>query len=350
MEKLYSIGDEIDGLHVLKNSTFSIRCEGTPSYQVALPQSYPGIFEFLLSRSNPSITTRLSEVIVDDVSKNSALTPKTLLESLYDSEEGSLINKTLAILIEQSNQTLQTLLQSMPEQWDPLQKKARLFFELTNSLSTLAEELGIGHIISLARDYSKHPTYIAGSLAQPYRVVGSFAATGVLESNSVQFTSEQVFCHQGHEADSMFFLLKGKVLVSSSNYVLASIDTPGECFGELAFFLGGKRTANLTATSGSAVLRVTKESLPDFLIEHPDMLLQIAQTLAQRLEQNFRKISFYSKPTVEELSVFIDACHRQSQTALETLLEDLRKVIRVSFNEKLMKFIHDATSATKKLT
>lgn len=260
------------------------------------------------------------------------------------------INKTLAQLLEQSNKTLRDLHRALPQEWDSCQRKTKLFFELTNDLSVLSKELGIGHLISLARDYTQTDTYHVGKLAEPVRLVSSISATRAIETGTIRFGSEQVFCHNGHDADSMYFLLEGKILVSSSEHTIASIDTPGECFGELAFFLDGTRTADLIATAQSAILRVTKESLPAFLDDHPQMLVQVGKTLAKRLEQNTQKIALYSKLSSPETPGSFGKCHDDAQNALKNLLNDLRKVIRISFNDRLMDFIREATVKIKTTT
>ena len=347
MDKLYSFGDPIDSCYVLENSSFSFQCKDTPSYTLSAPRSYLGTFELLLAESGASRDTRISEVSIDTTSKCAPISNNFTLKLLEDSDEGMAINKTLAQLLEQTNKTLRDLHRGLPHEWNSCQRKTKLFFELTNSLSLLSNELGIGHLISLARDYTQTDTYHVGKLVEPVRMVSSISATRAIETGTIRFESEQVFCHCGHDADSMYFLLEGKIFVSSSEHTIASIDTPGECFGELAFFLDGTRTADLVATARSAILRVTKESLPAFLADHPDMLLHIGKTLAKRLEQNTQKIALYSKLSSPETPGSVDKCHDDAQSALANLLNDLRKVIRISFNDRLMNFIREATVKIK---
>lgn len=348
MDKLYSFGDTLDSFYILEDSTFHFQGQGTPCFDISAPRSYLGVFEFLLAESGVGGDRRISQVCIETGSLCTPISKASILESLRNSEEGMIVNRTLALLLERSNETLRDLYRALPQEWNSCQKKAKLFFELTNSLSALSNELGIGHLILLARDYAQTSTYHIGKLVEPLRLVSSISATRAIETSAIRFGSEQVFCHTGHDADSMYFLLEGKIIVGSSGHILASIDTPGECFGELAFFLNGTRTADLVANAGSAILRVTKESLPVFLAEHPEMLLQVGKTLAKRLAQNIEKIDLYSKLSSAKDTESMYELHRDADDALENLLHDLRKVIRISFNERLMTFIRHATVEIKK--
>ena len=350
MDKLYSFGDPIDSCYVRENSSFSFQCKDTPTYTISAPRSYLGRFELLLAESGASLDTRTSEVSIDAPPKCTPINKSSILNLLEGSDAGMAINKTIAQLLEQSNKTLRDLHRALPQEWESCQRKTKLFFELTNDLSVLSKELGIGHLISLARGYTQTDTYLVGKLVEAVRLVSSISATRAIETGTIRFESEQVFCHSGHDADSMYFLLEGKILVSSSRHTIASIDTPGECFGELAFFLNGARTADLVATARSAILRVTKESLPAFLADHPDMLLHIGKTLAKRLEQNTQKIALYSKLSSPETPGAVGECHDKAQNSLKNLLNDLRKVIRISFNDRLMNFIREATVKIKTTT
>jgi CRP-like cAMP-binding protein len=140
----------------------------------------------------------------------------------------------------------------------------------------------------------------------------------------------------------MYVLLEGSVYVTKPNQILATIKEPGECFGELAFFLRSKRTADLVATAGTALLKLDNSTLPDFHGSHPDMFVQIAGTLAKRIHANFETLKRHNANSPEKAQMEAQSLDRSSQKTVTAFLERLRKFLRIASNFEISELISDA--------
>lgn len=90
---------------------------------------------------------------------------------------------------------------------------------------------------------------------------------------------------QGGKADVFYIVLRGRFTVLVGETPIAEIPI-GEPIGELAFFAGGLRTANVVAARDSEVLMLTCDAYDDLSIEIPDMGRSVLASVAGRLAKN----------------------------------------------------------------
>ncbi len=94
----------------------------------------------------------------------------------------------------------------------------------------------------------------------------------------------EVLVRQGEEADALYLVVSGRfhVLIDSTTKPVAEIG-PGTPIGEIAFFAGGRRTANVRAERDSLVLKLSREDFDQLAERSPSIWRAITATLAQRL-------------------------------------------------------------------
>ena len=94
----------------------------------------------------------------------------------------------------------------------------------------------------------------------------------------------ELLIRQGEEADALYLVVSGRfqVLLDGRASPVAEIG-PGSPIGEIAFFAGGQRTANVRAERDSLVLRLTREDFDQLAARSPGVWPAITATLAQRL-------------------------------------------------------------------
>jgi len=86
---------------------------------------------------------------------------------------------------------------------------------------------------------------------------------------------------EGDEAEGAYVLLSGRCAVSEGGKQVNVIE-PGELFGEIAGFGGGKRTATVTALVPCEVLILSADQLQRGFTDSPDLLRKTLQVLAGR--------------------------------------------------------------------
>lgn len=97
--------------------------------------------------------------------------------------------------------------------------------------------------------------------------------------------------HQGDPGDALYFLLRGRLQVWRE----ASIDrpaellgevVPGESVGEVGLLTHAPRTASTRAIRDSLLVRVDRATFERLAERHPELVLQLASSVAQRLQRN----------------------------------------------------------------
>jgi CRP/FNR family transcriptional regulator, cyclic AMP receptor protein len=102
---------------------------------------------------------------------------------------------------------------------------------------------------------------------------------------------------QGLAGDTMYLILDGefrvRLMIGGKETILAVLQA-GDCFGEIALFDDGPRSADVVANQESTVLKISKQALTRLVQEAPDLaapfLLAIGKTLAARIRADNRRI------------------------------------------------------------
>jgi CRP-like cAMP-binding protein len=105
---------------------------------------------------------------------------------------------------------------------------------------------------------------------------------GSLGLPEVTFPDGTEVLAEGRRHHQLLILVSGAVRISAGGAEISVIDEPGSILGEMAILLKTPATATATTVGKSRFLRsVDPERL---MREHPGLALEIAQTLARRLD------------------------------------------------------------------
>jgi serine/threonine protein kinase len=75
-----------------------------------------------------------------------------------------------------------------------------------------------------------------------------------------EFGPGQVIVHEGDIADSFYVIVKGSVQVMREGAALTTLKA-GDCFGEMAYFSGAKRSADILATEDTIILKINSATM-----------------------------------------------------------------------------------------
>lgn len=101
----------------------------------------------------------------------------------------------------------------------------------------------------------------------------------------------------GDAAQGMFYILSGSVAivgeVTDTHYITHDFIHPGECIGEIGYFLreaGAQRTATARAREATDVIFISYESLDEVTQKHPQIVHMLAGQMAGRMSQTSRRM------------------------------------------------------------
>ncbi len=123
----------------------------------------------------------------------------------------------------------------------------------------------------------------------------------------VSYAPDEKIINQGDVSQYLFAVLKGGVNVSITNLgeeVSVSTIGKGEMFGEAAIFIGEKRTANVTSSEDTVVLRIHKADLLTFIKQFPNAGIKILMLVVSGLLRKLREANFeiaFEKQSYSEL-------------------------------------------------
>jgi len=124
--------------------------------------------------------------------------------------------------------------------------------------------------------------------------------------------AREELCHKDDPGTSLYVivegLLKAQTTSPAGDDVVFSIMGPGEMFGELALFCGGKRTATVVGIQDALLLSVDRRELFPFLRRNPDAAIKLLEVLALRVQ----KLS-----TMMEDTTFLNLPQRLGKRLLE---------------------------------
>lgn len=118
----------------------------------------------------------------------------------------------------------------------------------------------------------------------------------IAQATKRSYPPKQVIIHAGDEPLSLFLILEGSMSVTVQDddereMVLAYLN-PGEFFGEMCLFPEQKtRTAEVRTRTQALVAEIGYDNFRRFLREHPEIMLQLAGQLAQRLRATTQRLT-----------------------------------------------------------
>jgi CRP-like cAMP-binding protein len=102
---------------------------------------------------------------------------------------------------------------------------------------------------------------------------------------------------QGEMDDGMYLVLEGelrvRLMIGGKETILATL-AAGDCFGEIALFDQGPRSADVVANKDSVLLKISSEAFEKLRREAPELsapiLFSISKTLAARIRADNKRI------------------------------------------------------------
>jgi CRP/FNR family transcriptional regulator, cyclic AMP receptor protein len=133
---------------------------------------------------------------------------------------------------------------------------------------------------SAARSFLVANTFFGGLPAE--------AVTTLMKAGHVRcYVKGSPLFERGQPADSLILIVSGRIKISNvtvdGREVVLNFLGTGDIAGEITLLDGGTRSASAVAQVDTEVLQLYRRDLLPVLIQHPQVLLQIAQTLCERL-------------------------------------------------------------------
>jgi CRP/FNR family cyclic AMP-dependent transcriptional regulator len=115
------------------------------------------------------------------------------------------------------------------------------------------------------------------------------------EVDQVQFKAGEVIFNANDKGDALYVVETGAVRIwvfdEDVQPVTLSELQPGEFFGELAVLDRGERSTNASALADCTLHRLSSDDFHQFLLEHPDMAIDVICEIGTRMRQTNALVS-----------------------------------------------------------
>lgn len=127
-------------------------------------------------------------------------------------------------------------------------------------------------------------------------------------SEIVHYGAEDRIISEGEVSPYLYTVLEGTVNVlvkeRTGKEVYVGVIGEGDVFGEAGIFLSVKRTANIVSADNTAILRISRNNLLEFIHKYPSsgvkMLLIIIYGLLRKLRESNQELAFERKSVIAQ--------------------------------------------------
>jgi len=110
------------------------------------------------------------------------------------------------------------------------------------------------------------------------------------ELTVISLAKEAILFQQNDPSDALYIVLQGKLVAkltqADGNQIVLAEITAGNIVGEINLFVGGKRTANVSAVTDVELIKLSKTAFENIVAQHPVLLQKMAKVITQRLRHN----------------------------------------------------------------
>ena len=94
---------------------------------------------------------------------------------------------------------------------------------------------------------------------------------------------------EGANDGALFLVKQGSLEIFTKSGERIGKVGPNEFFGEVSFLTGVPRTANITTTQDSELLRIERDELNEFAAEYPELLQVMKECRHERMEEAMQR-------------------------------------------------------------
>jgi anti-sigma regulatory factor (Ser/Thr protein kinase) len=117
-----------------------------------------------------------------------------------------------------------------------------------------------------------------------YRIPSGFRGEPELE-----IEEEDVVFEEGETSSYLYYILSGEFRVTLKGRTIGFLSPSDMFLGEMSFLLNRRRSATVTATRSSRLLKIPHKSFIRIIKKHPNYMLLMSRLLAQRLSRSNQK-------------------------------------------------------------
>lgn len=243
-EYVFRQGDQTDGFYYIIEGEFSVQINSKTIYTITANEHYLGRLSFLLK------TNRIADIICTKKARLCHITDQCFEEIFSKFPNYGLV---LTRLLAQRLSIINDEVSSAP-------KKAPDLLPTNNDIPDI-NNLPCGRLV---KDNTPFTEFATGEV--------------------VNFPQQAVIFHRNEDSSHLYFIIDGKFdVLGAQNKIVGKLEKQDFFVGEMSFLLNNKRTATVTTSTDSMLLKISRKEFIHIVKTRPYYVLLLATLLAHRL-------------------------------------------------------------------
>lgn len=287
-EAVWKHRDALDQAYVLKSGQVHFGIGGE-RHTLTGTNMLVGADEFLLAWDSKAPVFRIYDFYKDPDSELVPVPPVNLRTLLPRYSIGFALGQHLARMVLLTNRILRERQKNEASaDTEVYNQNAKVYYAVTHEVEEIGEKFRFPPILQLVDKLKNELIYEAGRIhSAPEKTLFD---VGRQKGGAVALAHGTVLCEEGQEGDELFILNQGAIVVTVGGRKVATIDEKGSVIGEIALFLGEKRTATLKTEGATSITRLDPKNLKEFSASNPVFFETLCRSIAKRVRNNFTLI------------------------------------------------------------
>lgn len=340
--KLYTAGTKSNSVYFLQNGAVYFYISNDDKYVINGKNLIVGATEILIDFESADSASRMETAVTDSSSSIKKMAINKFVDGMRTFSFALNVAIVLAKQVLLTNQILNKSMNNLSGDENKTKKLSMEYFTIVARLQKEYQQRRLPWLDDLIEQSMTSLTYKKGEAycksAEPTKITDSEN----LSDNHIEYERNSIICEENTAGQELYILQSGSIDVLIGGNKVATIEDQGTVFGEMALLLNEKRTATLKANNNVLITRIKRSELKDVVNRQPDLLLNIARSLANRHYYNIHKIVTINNSLIENMLNEEEFGEKpgQSEKAHKELAL-LKKTIKETVHGKEADFIQD---------
>lgn len=306
-----------------------------------------GAEELLLNNYFDLGVNRLETAVIYKKTKLKKISKENLLNSI--NKYSFLVNIAMGIAkkVVLVNQIINRYTKELSSSNDEYKSSCMGYYKIVSEIKEEYSKRKLPWLKEVIEKYETSLTYAKGEIFCKSPESVKIIPDQDLSDKSLTFEKDSIICEQGEEGNSLFILQDGTIDILINGEKVASLNDQGTAIGEIALFLGEKRSATLKARNRVIVTKLEKSDLKEIAEKDISILQGIVNSLAQKHYNNFILLRDLNEKILEkQLDTTESDVKKEAQSRQKCITEygALKKTISDVIYQKKADFLQDRFS------
>ncbi|MBN1499722.1 MAG: cyclic nucleotide-binding domain-containing protein [Spirochaetes bacterium] len=342
--QLFRIDSDIDNAFLVVSGDVLLFLNESDKYAIKGANFVIGASELLLRNNIGLDVNRMETAVIHDSTKIKKISSKNFMESIKNYSFILNVSMVIAKQVVLTNNIISRFNKELTGGKTVYRISCIGYYKIISGIKEEYEKRKFPWLKEVLDKYESSVTFKKGEIFNREDASVKIIPSHDLDSKRSTYPKGSIICEEGKPGDSIFILQDGVIDVLVNGNRVASISEKGTSIGEIALLLGEPRTATLKAKNDVSLTKLDKSDLKEVAEKDINVLIGIANSLAQKHYNNVQLVKSLNDKKLEENLNSIDEEYKreiQSQNKCITSFGSLKREVSELIYHKKADFLQD---------